>query len=133
MQRPREDTVNLLQRLHALPKAELHVHLDGSLRPDTLIGLAAEYGLPLPSSDPATIANYMHVTGARDLVEYLDRFRITLGVMQTEAALERIAYELAEDAARENVRYLEVRFCPALNTERGLTPHQAVEATLRGL
>ena len=125
--------MNITQRIQALPKAELHVHLDGSLRPATLIELAGACGVPLPSSDPDAIRDYMHVSGARDLLEYLDRFRITLGVMQTAPSLERIAYELAEDTARENVRYLEVRFCPVLNTERGLTAHQAVEAALTGL
>ena len=124
---------NLLSRIHALPKAELHVHLDGSLRPQTLIELAREYRQHLPSEDPGEIARYMHVTDARDLVDYLERFRITLSVMQTADALERIAYELAEDTAAENVRYLEVRFCPMLNTEGGLSSHDAVEAALRGL
>jgi adenosine deaminase len=125
--------VNLAQSLRALPKAELHVHLDGSLRPATLIELAREYDVPLPASDPAAIARFMNVTGARDLVEYLDRFRTTLAVLQTPAALERVAYELAEDTAGENVRYLEVRFCPVLNTERGLSAADAVEAALKGL
>lgn len=124
---------NVSQRLHALTKAELHVHLDGSLRPQTLIELAGEYGVVLPSREPESVARFMHVTDARDLVDYLDRFRITLSVMQTEDAIERIAYELAEDTAKENVRYLEVRFCPMLNTERGLSSHQVVEAALKGL
>jgi adenosine deaminase len=119
--------------LHALPKAELHVHLDGSLRPATMIELAREYGTVLPVSEPDALGDYMYVRDARDLVDYLDRFAITLSIMQTADALERIAYELAEDAAAENVRYMEVRFCPALNAQEGLTPHGAVEATLKGL
>jgi adenosine deaminase len=75
----------------------------------------------------------MHVQDARDLVDYLARFDVTLSVMQTPEALERIAFELAEDAARENVRYMEVRFSPALNIQGGLTLEQAVAAPLAGL
>ncbi|HSJ15905.1 MAG TPA: adenosine deaminase [Longimicrobiales bacterium] len=124
---------DLLPRLQRLPKAELHVHLDGSLRAATLAELARDCGHVLPVTEPAALERYMHVTDARDLVDYLDRFQITLAVMQTAAALERIAFELAEDTAREGVRYIEVRFCPVLNTHGGMTSHDAVEAALRGL
>ena len=116
-----------------LPKAELHVHLDGSLRPETLVELAAEYGKTLPHSDPEALRDYMHVTDARNLVDYLARFEITLSVMQTAESLERIAYELAEDLARENVRYAEIRYSPILNTREGLPLTEAVDAPLRGL
>ena len=119
--------------LEKLPKTELHVHLDGSLRPQTMIELARAYGKEMPRWDAAELGDYMHVTDARDLVDYLSRFDITLSVMQTEDALERIAYELAEDNAKENVRYMEVRFSPVLNIQDGLTLDQAVDAPLRGL
>ena len=115
-----------------LPKTDLHVHLDGSLRPATLLELARERDVPLPADDADALAAYMHVTGARDLVDYLDRFRITLSVMQDEDAIRRIAYELGEDAAAENVRYMEARYSPALNTERGLSLEQVVDASLAG-
>src|SRR5690606_32960065 len=82
-------------RIEQLPKAELHVHLDGSLRPHTLLELAAAQGKPLPRSDAAELQAYMHVTDARNLVDYLARFDVTLSVMQTADALERTAYELA--------------------------------------
>ena len=121
------------ERLRLLPKTDLHVHLDGSVRPATLIELAREQGVELPRSEPAALADYMHVQDARDLVDYLSRFDITLSVMQRADALERIAYELAEDAAAENVRYMEVRFSPVLNIQNGLSLDEAVEAPLRGL
>jgi adenosine deaminase len=123
-------TRELLERL---PKTDLHVHLDGSLRPETMIELAREYGVTMPAWDADELREYMHVQDARNLVDYLARFDTTLSVMQTSEALERIAYELAEDAARENVRYMEVRYSPVLNIQGGLTLNQAVEAPLRGL
>lgn len=119
------------EHLVALPKAELHVHLDGSLRPATMLELAAERGVALPAHDPETLAFHMLVDDAQDLEDYLSRFVLTLSVMQDAEALERIAYELAEDHAADGVRYAEVRFCPALNTEGGMTPSEAVEAVLR--
>jgi adenosine deaminase len=123
-------TRELLERL---PKTDLHVHLDGCLRPETLIELARERSRELPSWDPDELRAFMHVQDATDLVDYLDRFDITLRVMQDAEALERIAYELGEDAARENVRYMEVRYSPILNAREGLTLPQTVEAPLRGL
>ena len=123
-------TRELLQRL---PKTDLHVHLDGSLRPETMIELAREYGVELPENEPAALRDYMHVQDARNLVDYLARFDVTLSVMQTPESLERVAYELAEDAASEKVRYMEVRYCPALHTRNGLDLGETVEAPLRGL
>ena len=119
--------------LHRLPKAELHCHLDGSLRPETMLDLGRELDRPMPAPDADSLREYMIVDDARNLEDYLERFAITLSVMQTEAALERIAYELAEDAARDGVRYIEVRYAPVLNVREGLSLEQAVEAPLRGL
>jgi len=123
-------TRELLERL---PKTDLHVHLDGSVRPETLVELAKEYGKELPTYDPEELADYMHVKDARDLVDYLSRFDVTLSVMQTPESLERIAYELAEDAARENVVYMEVRYSPILHTREGMPLTEVVDAPLRGL
>lgn len=119
--------------LHRLPKTDLHVHLDGSLRPATMLELADGMGMDLPVSEPARLGEYMRASDGRDLVDYLARFDITLSLMQTAAGIERIAYELAADAAAENVRYMEVRFCPALNTRRGMTAAEVVESALDGL
>ncbi|MEO7457417.1 MAG: adenosine deaminase [Gemmatimonadaceae bacterium] len=119
--------------LRRLPKAELHCHLDGSVRPATMLELGRELGKPMPAADEQSLREYMVVDDARHLEDYLERFAITLSVMQTESALERIAYELAEDAASDGVRYIEVRYAPVLNVREGLSLEQAVEAPLRGL
>lgn len=122
-----------LSFLRRIPKAELHCHLDGSLRPATLAELAREYGVRLPDSDPDAVRAYMRVDNAHNLEEYLERFEVTLAVLQTSEALERAAYELAVDAAADGVLYLEVRYAPILNVRNGLTLGAAVEAPLRGL
>ncbi len=122
-----------LELLRRLPKAELHVHLDGSLRPQTLMDLAAEEGVTLPFANAQEVAAYMHASDTRSLLEYLARFETTLSVLQTPEALERVAYELVEDAARENVRYMEIRYSPVLTTRRGMPLTEAVDAPLRAL
>ncbi len=119
--------------LRRLPKAELHCHLDGSVRPQTMIDLGLELEKAMPANDAESLREYMIVDDAANLEDYLERFAITLSVMQTEHALERIAYELAEDSARDGVRYIEVRYAPVLNVREGLSLEQAVEAPLRGL
>ena len=119
--------------LRRIPKAELHCHLDGSVRPTTLLDLGREYGVPMPETSADALAHHMYVRDARHLEDYLTRFDVTLGVMQSERALERISFELGEDAAADGVRYIEVRFAPVLNQQWGMSLEEAVEASLRGL
>lgn len=119
--------------LARMPKAELHCHLDGSIRPSTLLELGREYGVPMPCDDADALGAFMVVKEARTLEDYLQRFEITLSVMQHPEALERLAYELATDVAAEGVWYLETRFCPALNTRGGMEPGETIEAVRRGL
>ena len=116
-----------------LPKAELHVHLDGSLRPETMVELARKANVALPSYEAEALRRFMLVDDAADLQDYLDRFDLTIPLLQTPEALERVAYEMVEDAARDNVRYLEVRYCPHLSQRQGMTLDEVMQAELRGL
>ncbi len=117
-----------------LPKVLLHDHLDGGLRPATVVELAGETGYAgLPTTDVERLTDWFHAGAARgDLGLYLEGFAHTVGVMQTEAALERVARECAEDLADDGVVYAEVRFAPELHTERGLSEQAVVESVLKG-
>jgi adenosine deaminase len=123
-------TRDLIRRL---PKVELHVHLDGSLRPATLVDLARAGGVDIPTTNPEALARFMLVDDARDLEDYLRRFDTTIAVLQTPEAIERVAYEMVEDAAADNIRHLEVRYCPELSTRGGLSLDDVLEAERRGL
>lgn len=121
--------------MQSLPKVLLHEHLDGVLRPETIIELAhgANYN-GLPTTDPKQLAQWFH-EGANQgsLPKYLEGFAHTIAVMQTEEALERVAYEQAEDLHRDGVIYFETRFAPVFHARNGLTHQQIVAAVLKGL
>ena len=120
--------------LRALPKTDLHCHLDGSLRLETVLDLAEKQGVRLPADTPEGLAKAIHMGEiCGSLEDYLAAFDVTLAVLQTEEALYRAAYELATDCAAENVRYLEVRYAPVLHTRQGLKPTTIVDAVLDGL
>ncbi|MBA3281654.1 MAG: adenosine deaminase [Acidimicrobiia bacterium] len=115
------------------PKVLLHDHLDGGLRPATVIELAAEAGHTLPTTDPGELqAWFTEGANRRDLDLYLQTFEHTVACMQTTEAIERVAFECVEDLAADGVVYAEVRMAPELCIERGLSPDDAVEAMLAG-
>jgi adenosine deaminase len=127
-------TALTIEAIRRLPKTDLHVHLDGSLRLETILSIARAEGIELPANNAEDLADAMNVgrnTGS--LVEYLKAFDITLRVLQTASALRRVAYELGIDAASEGVRYMEVRYSPMLHTRHGLSITTVVEAVLEGL
>jgi len=120
--------------LRELPKTDLHVHLDGSIRPRTLLELGAEHQVDLGLKTEAEVREATQLEGgARSLERYLRAFQYTLAVLQEESALERTAFELAIDAARENVRLIEVRYSPLLHREKGLGFAEIIPAVERGL
>lgn len=118
-----------------LPKVLLHEHLDGGLRPSTVIDLASGLNYRgLPTTDPKELAAWFHRGAQRgNLPEYLEGFLHTTSVMQTDEALERIAFEFMEDMYDDGVVYAEVRFAPVYHTGRGLTQDEVVAAVVRGL
>lgn len=122
---------DLIQRA---PKALLHDHLDGGVRPQTVIELAQEFGYSdLPTTDVDDLATWFNRGAKRnDLVLYLETFAHTVGVMQHRDAIERVAYECAQDLAADGVVYAEVRFAPELSTDKGLTLDEVMEAVLDG-
>lgn len=117
-----------------LPKIELHCHLDGSLRPETIIDIAKKENIQLPSYDVNEIRNAVIAPlDCKSLDEYLKRFSIPNLVMQSKENLKRITFELFEDAAKENVKYMEVRFAPLLHKAKGLELEEIIESVLEGI
>lgn len=124
-----------LEAVRLAPKVLLHDHLDGGLRPTTILELADECGWysHLPSHDPASLhAYFIRGAEARDLLAYLATFEHTLAVMQTEAAIARVAAEAVDDLADDGVVYAEVRFAPELHQQGGLSLDAVVDAVQDG-
>ncbi len=119
--------------IRQMPKCELHCHLDGSMRVETIIDLAKKQNVSLPSLDPVELRRFLVQDEAASLVQYLKAFDVTLSVLQDYDALRRTAYELIADSASENVLYLEVRFAPLLHQRKGMKLTSVVEAVLKGL
>lgn len=119
--------------LERIPKTDLHLHLDGSLRIPTLIELAREAGVQLPSNTAEGLLETVFKSKYTDLPDYLKGFAYTTAVLQTPEALERVAQELAEDNIAEGVRYIEVRYAPQLHLNKGMKIKDVLGAVHRGL
>ena len=119
---------------HRLPKTDLHVHLDGSLRISTILDLAQKEGIDLGADNEKKLINKIGPGRMHEsLNKYLEGFDLTLKVLQTPESLYRAAYELAEDNHKENVHYFEVRYSPILHTQKGLSPTVILDSVVEGL
>lgn len=120
--------------INELPKVSLHDHLDGGLRPQSIIELAEPLGLPLPENEAAALGRWFESqSSAGSLVEYLKTFDVTIAVMQTAEGLERVAREFVLDLAADGVVYGEIRWAPEQHLSRGLSLEQTVEAVQAGI
>lgn len=120
-----------LKKIEEMPKAVLHLHLDGSLRPETVYSWLKEEGKDVTLEQVQT--DLMVDKDCRDLNEYLQKFDLPLQVLQTEGNIEQATFELFEDLAKQNVIYAEVRFAPSLHIEKGLNYNKILKAAIRGM
>lgn len=120
--------------LRRMPKVLLHDHLDGGLRPKTVVEIAKHRGVSLPTTDPVELERWFH-KGAMvgNLPQYLEGFAVTTSVMQHRDSLERVAEEMLEDMAADGVAYVETRFSPLFHTKEGLSHQEVVESVIKGL
>jgi adenosine deaminase len=117
-----------------MPKIELHCHLDGSVRPETIIDIAKRDGIDIPSFNKEEMRGELIAPlDCESLDEYLEKFSIPNAVMQSKENLKRITFELYEDAAKEHVKYMEVRFAPLLHTRKGLSVEEIIESVIEGM
>ncbi|MCT2536346.1 adenosine deaminase [Aquibacillus koreensis] len=120
--------------IEKLPKVDLHVHLDGSVKPETVFDLALDQGITLPTNNIKELSGYLKIEGDCDsLIEYLQKFDFVSQVLHTKEALERVAYEVVEQAYEENCKYIEVRFGPQLHTNKGLSLEEVIYSVIKGL
>lgn len=119
--------------IHSFPKAELHCHLDGSIRPETLQKIAKAQGLSI-SDNIEEVSSYMQAPPTcQNLVEYLTCFDFVLPYLQTKEALEMAAFDVIEQAAEDGIRYIEIRFAPSLSMEKGLSVEEIIESVAKGV
>ena len=120
--------------VHSLPKCDLHVHLDGSVRVKTIRDAANKLGVRLPTQDLKELARYVQAPpDCRSLSDFLKAFDFFYPVLKDPEVLERISYELCEDASKENIRYMEVRFAPILQAREDFPMEEVVKSVLKGL
>lgn len=120
--------------VHRLPKCDLHVHLDGSIRVKTIRDAANKLGVRLPTQDLKKLARYIQAPpDCRSLSDFLKAFEVFYPALKDPEVLERISYELCEDASKENIRYMEVRFAPVLQAREGFPMEEVVKSVLKGL
>jgi len=121
--------LDLREKIKSIPKAELHCHIDGSLRPSTIIELLRKNNLPMPTSNLDNIEDNFKINGScNSLKEYLNKFDFPIKVMQKKEDLYRVTFELLEDAKKDGIRYIELRFAPYFHTAKGLKAEEVVEA-----
>lgn len=120
--------------VYSFPKIDLHCHLDGAMRPETAMELAAERGIKVPAENLEEFKTFIQVTAdCRDVNEYLKRFDLPLSIMQDKPALYRVAYELVEMQHEQGLRWSEIRFAPQLHCQKGLTQQDAIDAVASGV
>jgi adenosine deaminase len=126
--------VTPLNWIKEIPKVDLHLHLDGAARPDTLMDLMRNSGMRMPTEDPIEFRKLVQVPrGCRSLADFLKAFEFFYPVLKSAVAVERLAYELSEDCAKQNVRCFEARFAPALQAAPGFSQEDVVQAAIRGI
>lgn len=123
-----------MRDLKKLPKIELHCHLDGSIRPSTILDLLKKEGIKVPAESTEAFKPYVSISNdSNSLIDYLEKFNYPIKILQREDNIERVTYELLEDLYKDSVKYVEIRFAPSHHTKKDLSLEQVIEASLRGL